>query len=93
MTIEVFLWVFGLSILPAIGWAIHTTWENKKILYSVEKLVHMHEKPDEFGFGTGGIKEVIQDNTRAVKALTHYIVWVSQQQGHGAPPPLVKSDD
>ena len=50
------------------------------------KLLEMHEHPENTGFGTVGIKEVIDANTRALKSLTYYIKWLAEKDGINVPP-------
>jgi hypothetical protein len=88
VTLEVFLYIIGVTLLPLLGWGVHITWNLKKCLFILNTLLDMHNNADEHGFGTGGIKDVIEDNTRAIKALTHYITWSARQRGQDPPPPL-----
>lgn len=67
------------------------------------ELLNMHKNADEFGFGTVGLKaaqdkassrtdRLIEDNTRAMHALTHYIVWFIKETSGKAPPPPMPID-
>ena len=80
MSIETALYVMGLLFLPAAGALIY-------IVQGTKRLVQMHEHPETTGFGTVGMRELIADNTRAMRDLAHYIEWLSKQMGHGEPPP------
>lgn len=63
--------------------------KNKDVSRQCDKLIHMHENPDDFGFGTKRTNQIIEDNTRAMTALTHYIQWlIKDKSGHDAPPPM-----
>jgi hypothetical protein len=54
----------------------------------INKLLDMHEHPENTGFGTTGLADVMVENTRALKALVHYIKWLETKNGKGPPPPL-----
>lgn len=91
MTIETALWVVGAIIGPGVGWAVHMTIVTLKQRDDLRILVEMHRKPDDHGFGTTRTNRIIEDNTRAMQALTHYIQWlVKQQTGTMPPPPLAE---
>lgn len=85
MTVEIALWVLSASVIPALGWAIHITFKLYSVSSDVSKLVELQ----------GNLREVISDttkaiegNTSAVKALTHYIQWLSKKEGIDPPPPI-----
>ena len=80
MTIETALYIMGLLFLPTAGALIY-------LVSGIKRLVHMHENPETTGFGTVGMRELIADNTRAMRDLSHYIQWLSKQMGHGEPSP------
>lgn len=42
---------------------------------------------------TKGTPSIIKDNTVAVMALTHYIVWSTEQQTGKSPPPFIPGHD
>ena len=89
MTPDVALWIAGAVASPALGWAIHLTILMTKQREDVRTLLEMHRKPDEYGFGTDRTNRIIEDNTRAMEALTHYIQWlINEQTGSPPPPPL-----
>jgi len=89
MTPDAALWVAGAVIGPALGWCIHMTLVAGKQRDDIRTLLEMLRKPDEYGFGTNRTNQIIEDNTRAMQALTHYIQWlVKEQTGTTPPPPL-----
>ena len=55
------------------------------------KLNEQHDNPEQTGFGTVGFKDLITSNTQAMQELTHYIIWLGKQNGHGEPPPSLKN--
>ena len=69
---EWFVWIVGLLLLPGIGWCIFMAGRVRGIHHKLdllqkaeEKLIHMHEHSDRYGFGTGGMKELITENVNA----------------------------
>jgi len=88
LTIEILLWVIGISIIPLIGWGIRASIVSRDTHAMLKKLLEMHEHPENTGFGTIGLQDVVEDNTRALKALTHYIKWLETKNGKGPPPPI-----
>ena len=89
MTIEIALWVATVLLVPAIVWAIHLTQAVMKAKKDANLLVKMHREPDKFGFGTGATDKSLEENTRAVRSLTHYLKWfIAHQTGSNPPPPL-----
>ncbi len=89
MTLEILLYIIGAGLIPVIVWAIHSYITQRDIQTKVGKLLEMHENPDVYGFGTVGMKALIEENTRALKALTHYIKWLEvRKTGEEPPPPI-----
>jgi hypothetical protein len=88
MTVEILLYIVGVLLVPALGLSIQSFVVHRDLARKVDKLVHMHEHPENTGFGTVGLRGVVEDNTRALKALTHYIQWLETKNGLGPPPPL-----
>jgi hypothetical protein len=87
------LWLLGILLLPLAGWGIRTTLIQRDIHRMLMKLLEMHEHPENTGFGTVGLQGVLGDNTRALKALTHYIKWLETKNGGGkGPPPPIGAD-
>ena len=84
------LWLLGIIVVPTIGWAIRHTVLMSKLRDDMARLLDMHENPENTGFGTVGIAQVIEENTKAIQALTHYVVWLAKQSGSTPPPPLEK---
>lgn len=107
LTPAVALWVLGVLLVPAIGWALTVTvllWGAKarqtECLGCHAEMLKMHRNADEYGFGTVALrarlerdqevfKRLIEDNTRAMREVAHYIRWwIESQTGKTPPPPL-----
>ena len=88
MTVEILLYILSALMVPAIGWAMHSYIAQRDMRQKLDKLLYMHENPEKTGFGTIGLDGVIEDNTRALKSLIHYIKWLETNNGKGPPPPL-----
>lgn len=89
MTPEMVLYIIGVTLIPLLGWGIHIHIKINKISGQSDRLVLMHEQPDEYGFGTYKTNKIIEANTRAMHELTHYIKWLGKEQtGKEPPPPL-----
>lgn len=58
MTMERFLWVFSVCMVPAIFYA-------GKLYLNVVELLQMHKEPDRYGFGTVSVNKIIKSNTEA----------------------------
>ncbi len=71
--------ILGASVLPLLGWGIHLTIQVQKIRADVDIIVR----------GNNDMTKIVEDNTRAIKSLTHYLKWMClQQAGEQPPPPL-----
>lgn len=100
MTAEIALWVFGISLVPLIAWCFTMTMWLLSLRRDSAKLIHMHEHADEFGFGTVSLQQqqveeraemrnLIRDNTQAMREVAHYIKWcIEHQTGEKPPPPV-----
>lgn len=88
MTLEILLWILGVAALPLFIWGIKATITQRETNQILKKLMDMHEHPENTGFGTIGLRGVVEDNTRALKGLTHYIKWLETKNGKGPPPPI-----
>ena len=105
MSLETMLWVLGGAVFPVLGWGCWITLVLTNMSRDVLFLTEAHRSPNEHGFGTDETKEaireqsrkmthVIEENTRAVQALTHYIEWMSKNSAGippVIPPPPLKS--
>ena len=82
MDLQTFLYIVGAGMVPVIGFFIRS------------HMVHneMHHKIDRILDNTIGMSSVIEDNTRALKALTHYIKWLEVKNGGQIPPPPLEDD-
>jgi len=86
MNAETALWVWGVALVPLISWCMWMTWHVVRCREGIAKLVHIHEHPDDYGFGTSRQTRIIEENTQAMKSLAHYIRWALERE-HGTPPP------
>jgi hypothetical protein len=87
MDVNTALWIAGASLFPTIGWAIHMSVMAMKSKEDTTKILSILEDPDKHGFGTEATNRIIEDNTRAMQALVHYIKWLVKDQTGGDPPP------
>lgn len=79
ISVDTLLWIIGAGMIPVLGWGIHITWILQKTREDTKELTE----------GLPKQTKVIEDNTRAMKSLTHYIQWLGRQQtGIKPPPPL-----
>jgi hypothetical protein len=104
MTPEIALYIFGAALLPLLGWGMHLTWLIRDIAKDSQKIREYLESPEDHGLGTKATNESVAEsqremlacvnaNTQAIKSLTHYIVWLGEQQtGQSAPPPVHTTD-
>jgi hypothetical protein len=82
MDLQTFLYIVGAGLVPVLGFFIRS------------HMVHteMHRKIDRILESTVGMTEVIADNSRALRALTHYIKWLEVKNGGQIPPPPLEDD-
>ena len=78
--------IVGVGI-PAIAVSVWLVTKLNKIDRGNAHLIHMHENPENTGFGTIGFKTVIQENTRAIRELSHYMKWQVKSHSGADPPP------
>lgn len=90
MSPDIAMWVLGVGTLPVIGFCVHVFIVLRQVGIDTRRLIHMHEHADEYGFGTGKTNVVIEDNTRAMRQLVHYIRWMAEKQTGERPPPFVE---
>lgn len=96
MTDEIVRWIIGVSVVPAVAFGVYLVRVSEAMKKDVTKLLDMHEHPENTGFGTVGLngvmvdmKEVVEDNTRAIRALTHYVRWLAEKTDGKPPPPPI----
>ena len=65
----------------------------------LRRLITMHEKPDAFGFGTGGMREeqdkandLAKSQLRATQELIYYTKYLAKSSNGGTEPPPYVSD-
>ncbi len=79
MTPDTAYWILGAVAVPAIGWAIHMTFMLMKTKAEVTILLKMHR----------GTNKNLEENTRAIRSLTHYFRWfITETLEKDPPPPL-----
>lgn len=87
MELNTLLWIVGAAVVPTISWAIFVTLSLLELKALTTRMVNMQEHPETTGFGI-----IITDNTKAIKALTHYVKWMAQMQTGQIPPPPLDLD-
>lgn len=86
MDLTTFLAIVGASWVPVVGWAIRTHISIQNLNGKVDSLIEMQKASNS---DNSGFKSVIEDNTRALNALTHYIRYLEvKRTGSEPPPPL-----
>jgi len=80
MPTKVATWIFGAALIPVLAWGVHVTWALRSI----------DEGTDRILVTTNHQTTAIQDNTQAMKSLTHYIKWLSKEQTGKEPPPPIQ---
>ena len=81
MPIKVALWIAGPALVSMLAWGIHVTWALRSIDEGTSKILTT----------TTSQTTAIEDNTRAMELLTHYIRWMAKEQtGKEPPPPIQK---
>lgn len=73
-----------------IPWAFWVTRALMAVRAMEQTLLDMHKHPEETGFGTVGFRGVIEDNSRAIRELSHYISWSVKTQTGKEPPPYME---
>lgn len=78
--------------VPAMTWAIAVLWLLRDIKRSSDRLLDMHENPENTGFGTALQDEHLRALTHVLKDLVHYVkvdIEVRTGQPPRPPPPEV----
>jgi hypothetical protein len=89
MSLEVALWIVGVAAVPSLGFCVFVTNMLINIRQSQSEILVVLRKPEEHGFGTISTNRIIEDNTRAMNALVHYIKWlVKHETGEEPRPPI-----
>jgi len=80
--------ILGIPLAMALfGWLFALDQRTRHIQRVGDELMDMHENPEKTGFGTVGMERVIQDDTRALREMSHYVRWSTKEQtGKDAPP-------
>lgn len=82
MNPDILLWIVGVGIVPLLVAAVY-------IVNGIRELLYMHRHPEKTGFGTEGMREVIEANTKAFKDLSNLVKWLTKEMGHSERPPSV----
>jgi hypothetical protein len=95
LTPEIALWVGGLLLLPAMIWTVSVTWLLKQSIGMIrglkvdtERLLHMHENADEYGFGTGQVGKQGDAIAESLRQLVELFKWMAEHQTGKKPPPV-----
>ena len=89
MSQEVAMWILGAAAVPSLGFCVFVTNMLIGIRQSQSEILVVLRKPEEHGFGTTNTNRIIEDNTRAMNALVHYIKWlVKHETGEEPRPPI-----
>ena len=84
---QIILWLAGIGVPIMIlsQWRLGTM---------IRRLITMHEQPDAYGFGTGGIREqqtkivdIAKSQLRATQELIYYTKWAAKNSNGGTEPP------
>lgn len=74
-----FLYIIGMGLLPCIGWAVNSYITQRDISRKLDRVLDMH---------IAG-KTLIEEQTRVLGLLVHYIKWLEvKNKGEEPPPPL-----
>ncbi len=93
MTPDIAVYILGAALVPTIGWGVYVTAQLNNLKRVSDRLLHMHEHADEFGFGTVEMRMICQELSHAIRSMTHYIKWMCEQQTGIKPPPPLDGDD
>ncbi len=86
---ESFLWLAGMLLLPLVAYCFATISILRDIKRSTDKLLEMHHAPDDHGFGTRQLTEIMRDLRAAMIEMAHYTRWTAENlTGKSPPPPL-----
>lgn len=98
MSTEVALWIAGTATAPAIGFFVFiylsivrndrdhrdAAKENER---KHQEIMEILRNPEDHGLGTTHTNKAIENSTRAMNALVHYIKWLAAKSPGGDPPP------
>lgn len=98
MSTEVALWIAGSSIIPLIGFFVfiylaifRNDRDHRDAMKESERkhqeIMEILRNPEEHGLGTTQTNKAIENSTRAMNALVHYIKWLATKTSGGDPPP------
>lgn len=80
-------WLVGVMVPASVAYAIKVHLMIAKNNEDTASIRAILSNPEKHGFGTRNTERIIEDNTRAMKALTHYIQWLAESQSGTSPPP------
>lgn len=93
------VWIpFIVVLVAAIAWCSAMTAVMITLKRDCALLIKMHESPDDFGFGTIALRatherdqlrleRLIEENTRVMQEVAHYIRWSIEHTTGTKPPP------
>lgn len=90
VTLETALWIFGMILIPTVGWAIHMTILALNACRLAKEAVTMLSSRNGIPAASAAqtaILSAVQDNVRAINALTHYVKWHCEEMSGKKPPP------
>lgn len=90
MTSDTALWILGAGLVPIIAYAIYLERMVACVRKQTDRLIHMHEHADKFGFGTTQTDAVQRELVIAIRSLTHYIRWMCEHTTGEKPPPPIE---
>ena len=90
MDLNIFLWLVGIGVLPAVGFGVFMVNAVKEMKIDIKKLLEMHEHADQYGFGTVGLTKVMNRLADATEDMVHYSKWLAQHLTGEEPAPPVR---
>lgn len=89
MSVEILLWVMGVTIPAGLAWAVAVMWILRDIRRTTSILLEMHQNPTQYGLGVGPSEAKLGDIHSEMKTLVHYVRWSAEQSTGTSPPPPI----